>query len=78
MVGPSLYGIVGRPAGTIAGFDYSAANRDSGITWSEETMFEYLENPQEFIKGTKMIFRGLPKPQDRADVIAYLKSVSAS
>jgi len=73
-VGPSLYGVVGREAGTVDGFNYSDANADSGITWTEETLFAYLENPQEYIPGTKMIFPGLPKPQDRADVIAYLKS----
>lgn len=74
-VGPSLYGIVGRPAGSIAGFKYSPANANSGITWTEDVMFAYLENPQKYIPGTKMIFPGLPVAQDRADVIAYLKSV---
>lgn len=74
-VGPSLYGIVGREAGSVEGFNYSEANANSGITWTEEVMFEYLENPQEYIPGTRMIFPGLPSAQDRADVIAYLKSV---
>jgi cytochrome c len=75
-VGPSLWGIVGRTAGQIPGFSYSAANKGSGIVWSEETMFEYLEAPQKFMKGTKMAFAGLKKPQDRANVIAYLKTKS--
>lgn len=75
-VGPSLYGIIGRPAGSIAGFNYSAANKSSGITWTEQVMFEYLKNPQAYIPGTKMVFPGLPSGQDRADVIAYLKSVN--
>lgn len=74
-VGPSLYGIVGRSAGAIAGFNYSAANKNSGITWTEDVMFAYLKNPQAYIPGTKMVFPGLPSGQDRADVIAYLKSV---
>jgi len=74
-VGPSLYGIVGREAGSVEGFNYSDANANSGITWTEEVMFEYLEAPQEYIPGTRMIFPGLPSAQDRADVIAYLKSV---
>jgi cytochrome c len=74
-VGPSLYGIVGRPAGSIAGFNYSPANKNSGITWTEDVMFAYLKNPQSYIPGTKMVFPGLPSGQDRADVIAYLKSV---
>ena len=77
-IGPSLYGIVGRPAGSIAGFAYSPANKNSGITWSEEEMYKYLEAPQQTIPGTKMVFAGLKNPQDRADVIAYLKSVPAS
>ncbi len=75
-VGPSLWGIVGRTAGQIPGFSYSAANKGSGVVWSEETMFEYLEAPQKFMKGTKMAFAGLKKPQDRANVIAYLKTKS--
>lgn len=75
-VGPSLYGIVGRPAGSIPGFNYSAANKNSGITWTEDVMFAYLKAPQQYIKGTKMVFPGLPSGQDRADVIAYLKSVA--
>ena len=75
-VGPSLAGIVGRIAGQVAGFSYSAANKDSGVVWKEETMFEYLEAPQKFMPGTKMAFAGLKKPQDRANVIAYLKTKS--
>lgn len=73
-VGPSLYGIIGAPAGAKAGFNYTDANANSGVTWTEETMFLYLENPMEFMPGTRMIFPGLPSAQDRADVIAYLKS----
>jgi cytochrome c len=75
-VGPSLWGIVGRKSGQIAGFSYSAANKGSGVVWKEETMFEYLEAPQKFMPGTKMAFAGLKKPQDRANVIAYLKTKS--
>lgn len=74
-VGPSLYGIVGRESGTIAGFKYSAANQNSDIIWTEENLFDYLENPAVYIPGTIMAFPGLRNPQDRADVIAYLKSV---
>ena len=73
-IGPSLAGVVGRKASTIAGFQYSAANKASGITWTPEKLFQYLENPQRVVPGTKMAFAGLPKPQDRADVIAYLQS----
>lgn len=73
-VGPSLAGIVGRPAGTIPGFRYSPANKNSGITWSEDVMFAYLENPRKYIPGTYMSYVGLKDPQQRADVIAYLKA----
>jgi len=72
-VGPSLHGIVGRKAGTVPGFNYSAANRSSGVSWTEETLYTYLENPRKFMPGTKMAFAGLRQPQQRADVIAYLK-----
>jgi len=73
-VGPSLYGIVGRVSGTVPDFKYSDANRNSNVTWTEENLFVYLEKPTEFIPGTIMVFPGLRNPQDRADVIAYLKS----
>lgn len=75
-VGPSLNGIIGRTAGQVAGFNYSAANKGSGKVWDEETLYTYLENPQAFMPGTKMIFAGLKQPQDRANVIAYLKTAS--
>lgn len=72
-VGPSLAGIVGRAAGTVEGFNYSAANKNSGITWSAEKLFQYLEKPARVVPGTKMVFAGLPDAQKRADVIAYLQ-----
>jgi cytochrome c len=71
-VGPSLHGIIGRTAGQVAGFSYSNANKGSGIVWSKEKIFQYLEAPQKMVPGTKMSFVGLPVAQDRADVIAYL------
>lgn len=73
-VGPSLWAVVGRKSGTVAGFNYSKANRDSGVTWNEDVLFTYLEAPQQFMPGTRMAFGGLKQPQDRADVIAYLKT----
>lgn len=76
-IGPSLHGVVGRKAGIIPGFTYSAANKGSGITWTEEKLFQYLEAPQKVVPGTKMSFAGWPTdPQKRADVIAYLKANS--
>jgi cytochrome c len=73
-VGPSLWAVVGRTAGTIPGFNYSKANKESGVTWTEDVLFTYLEAPQKFMPGTRMAFAGLKNPQDRADVIAYLKT----
>jgi cytochrome c len=75
-VGPSLHGIIGRTAGSVEGFRYSAANQNSNVVWTEENMFEYLENPARYIPGTIMAFPGLRNPQDRADVIAYLAEQS--
>lgn len=75
-VGPSLYGIIGAPAGSKDGFNYTDAIANSGIIWTEDVMFAYLENPMEYLPGTRMIFPGLPAAQDRADVIAYLKSAA--
>jgi cytochrome c len=72
--GPSLNGIIGRKAGTVAGFNYSPANAGSGITWTKEKLFQYLENPQRVIPKTKMIFAGIPDAQKRADLIAYLEN----
>ena len=72
-VGPVLNGIVGRKAGTYPGYSYSEANKNSGLTWDEATLKEYLKNPRAKVPGTKMIFPGLPKDEDIANVIAYLK-----
>lgn len=73
-IGPSLWGVVGRPAGSIEGFKYSDANKNSGLTWTDEQLYTYLEAPRKVVPGTTMSFAGLKKPQDRADVIAYLKT----
>ena len=73
-VGPSLYGIVGRTAGSIEGFKYSDANKNSGLTWTPEVLFDYLEAPREYLPGTNKAFPGLKNPQDRADVIADLQT----
>ena len=76
-VGPLLNGILGRPAGSIEGFNYSEANKAAGakgLVWSEEVMLKYLENPISYMPGTKMAFAGLKDERDRLDLIAYLKS----
>jgi cytochrome c len=75
-VGPNLSGIIGRKTGQAAGFSYSDANIKKGITWNEDTLFEYLENPKKYIPGTKMVFAGLKKPNERADLIAYIKAAT--
>lgn len=72
--GPSLHNIVGSEAGGVEGFTYSDANANSDITWTPEKLFQYLENPRRVTPGTRMAFRGLPDPQDRADLIAFLQS----
>ena len=71
-IGPHLGGVVGRRSGSIADFTYSPANKNSGITWTPEKLFQYLEKPQRVVPGTKMAFAGITDPQKRADVIAYL------
>lgn len=73
-VGPSLAGIIGRVAGSVDGYKYSPANASSGLTWSEEQLYVYLENPQRVVPKTKMVYPGLREAQKRADVIAYLKN----
>ncbi|KAL3684363.1 hypothetical protein R1sor_002385 [Riccia sorocarpa] len=75
--GPNLSGLLGRTSGTTPGFSYSAANKNKAVVWSEETLYEYLLNPKKYIPGTKMVFPGLKKPQERADLIAYLKEQSS-
>ena len=75
--GPNLGGIFGRQSGQAEGFSYSKANKESGITWNENTLYEYLLNPKKYIPGTKMVFAGLKKPEDRADLIAFLKEATA-
>jgi len=72
-VGPVLNGVVGRPAGTYPGYNYSEANKTSALTWDEATLKVYLKNPKEKVPGTKMVFPGLPSDDDIANVIAYVK-----
>lgn len=72
-VGPHLNGVVGRPVGSVADFGYSDPMKSHGGDWTPENLFHFLENPKKFVPGTKMSFAGLPKPEDRANVIAYLE-----
>ena len=74
-VGPKHRGVVGRTAGTVPDFNYSKAVKSSGVVWSEETLDKWLTNPQAFIPGQRMNFK-VADPADRADVIAYLKTLA--
>jgi cytochrome c len=76
-VGPSLAGLFGRAAGSLADFNYSDAMKASGVTWDEATLGEYLADPKGRIPGNKMVFPGLKKDEDRANLIAYLKTATA-
>ncbi|THY88574.1 hypothetical protein D6C93_07192 [Aureobasidium pullulans] len=71
-IGPNLHGLFGRKTGEVEGFAYSDANKQKGITWNNDTLFEYLENPKKYIPGTKMAFGGLKKAKDRNDLITFL------
>lgn len=75
MVGPSLHGLQGRAAGSAPGYSYSAANKTSGIVWSNEKLFQYLEAPQRVVPGTKMTYTGVKDAQKRADLVAYLDTL---
>jgi cytochrome c len=74
-IGPSLFGIVGRPAHSIATYNYSAAMAAHNVTWDPATLDQYLTDPRGVVPGTKMIFPGLKSEQDRANVIAYLATL---
>ncbi|KIN05560.1 hypothetical protein OIDMADRAFT_16876 [Oidiodendron maius Zn] len=72
-IGPNLHGLFGRKTGSVAGFQYTDANKQKAITWDQNTLFDYLENPKKFIPGTKMAFGGLKKDKDRNDLITFLR-----
>ncbi|HEV7600973.1 MAG TPA: cytochrome c family protein [Bradyrhizobium sp.] len=76
-VGPVLNGVIGRPAGTYPGFNYSDANKNSGLTWDEATFRDYIKDPRAKIPGTKMIYAGLKDEQKTGDLLAYLKQFDA-
>ena len=80
LVGPHLNGIVGRKGGSVDGFSYSDANKKAGaggLVWTDENLAKYLENPREFMPGTKMAYAGMKDKGDRDDLIAYLKKAAA-
>ena len=78
MIGPNLWGVIGRTAGAVSDYKYSKAMVAYGKEWTFEEMNSYLIKPQAYIKGTKMAFAGLRKEKDRASVILYMNSKSSS
>jgi len=77
-VGPNLYGIVERPRASEPGFNYSAAMKAKGGKWTYDDLNKFISNPKGFVPGTAMGFAGIQKDSERADVIAYLNSLSES
>jgi cytochrome c len=72
-VGPNLHGVFGRKAGMAPGYAYSEAITQSSIVWSAETLNEWLARPSDFLPGNRMVFVGIRKPEDRANLTAYLQ-----
>jgi len=77
LVGPVLNGLDGRHSGSVAGFNYSDANKNSGIVWSEQTFGDYIKDPKAKIPGTKKVFAGIKNEQEAKDLWAYLKQFDA-
>ena len=75
ILGPTLYGVVGRKAGAVAGFAYSSGMKAAGITWSDASLQTYLPSPRGMVPGTKMPYGGLKNPTKLADLIAYLDTL---
>jgi cytochrome c len=77
-VGPILNGVIGREAGAVPGYNYSPANKSSGLTWDDETFLKYIAAPAATMKGTRMAFAGVKDPKEAANLLAYLKQFDAS
>lgn len=75
-VGPNLHGMFGRKAAAAEGYKYSDAMKDAGITWTDETVDQYIADPKGFVPKNKMVYAGMKKPEDRADLIAYLRKAT--
>ncbi len=74
-LGPNLFGVVGRKAGTAPGFSYSAAMKGSGIVWSTDKIAAYVTHPAAVVPGNRMAFAGIGNPEQVSDVVAYLASL---
>jgi cytochrome c2 len=77
-VGPTLHGVMGRASASETEFNYSEAMKNAHLTWDPETLDKYLANPKEMVPGTKMMFPGLRKEKERADLISYLEQAAGS
>lgn len=75
-LGPPLHGLFGRKAGSVPGYSYSTAVQNAGFVWDEAKLDQWLAKPNAFLPGNKMSFVGIPKDDERADVIAYLKAAT--
>ena len=73
-IGPSLYKLLGRKAGSVEGYKYSKAMKNSGVVWDEESLDKFLTKPRKFIPKTKMSFRGIKKKSLRDDLISFFKN----
>ncbi|MDD2861141.1 MAG: c-type cytochrome [Acidiphilium sp.] len=74
-IGPSLYGVYGKPAASVTGFQFSPALKSAHIVWTVAALDKFLKNPQADVPGTKMPYMGMPNAAKRADVIAYLATL---
>lgn len=74
-IGPNLFGVVGRKAGSEPNFSYSSAMKNSGITWTPEKLESYVEHPQQVVPGNRMAFAGISSEKDADDLVAYLKTL---
>ena len=75
ILGPPLYGVVGRPAGSISGFNYSPAMKSAGFAWTPDRLRSYLPAPRDYLPGVRMTYAGLKNPSQLDDLIEYLKSL---
>src|ERR1700686_2669081 len=74
-IGPTLFGVVGRPAGSVPGFNYTADHKKLGVTWDAANLDKYLANPRAMVPDTSMVYAGLKDDAERADLVAYLKTL---
>jgi cytochrome c len=74
-IGPTLFGVVGRRAGSVPGFNYTADHKKLGVTWDAATLDKYLANPRAMVPDTSMVYAGLKNDAERADLVAYLETL---